>query len=91
MDIIDKKSVDIAVGIAKKVHITAADGAYDMFCEGLSCRIALEVCEKLTQSSEKLKGIDGEYKVFMGDARDTNGIEQGSVEPPLDDYIATRL
>lgn len=73
---------------ADVVDVTTMD---DMFCEGLSCRIALEVCEKLTQSSEKLKGIDGEYKVFMGDARDTNGIEQGSVEPPLDDYIATRL
>jgi hypothetical protein len=73
---------------ADVIDVTTMD---DMFCEGLSCRVGLEVCEKLTQSDAKLKAIDGEYKVFMGDARATNGIEQGSVEPPLDDYIATRL
>jgi hypothetical protein len=35
--------------------------------------------------------IQGEYKVFMGEARIVGGIEQGSVELPEDDYISVRL
>lgn len=62
-----------------------------MFCEGLSCRIAIEVCEPLTQSVSKLSGITAEYKQFMGDARAVNGIESGPVEPPEDDFISCRI
>jgi hypothetical protein len=73
---------------ADVIDVTTMD---DMFCEGLAARIALEVCEPLTQSGAKLKDIASEYKQFMGDARNVNGIEQGSVEPPLDDYIQSRF
>jgi hypothetical protein len=62
-----------------------------MFCEGLGARIGIEVCEPLTQSDAKLNTISQIYKTFMGDARAVNGIETGSVEPPLDDYISCRL
>jgi len=62
----------------------------DLFCEGLAARMALEVCEPITQSSEKLKTIASIYTQHMNDARTVNGIETGSVEPPMDDYIACR-
>ncbi len=62
-----------------------------MFCEGLGARIGLEICEPLTQSGDKLRNISQIYKLMMGDARAINGIETGSVEPPLDDYIACRV
>lgn len=62
-----------------------------MFCEGLSCRIGIEVCEALTQSVSKLSGITAEYKTFMGDARAVNGIEAGPVEAPEDDFISCRI
>lgn len=62
-----------------------------MFCEGLGARIGLEVCEPLTQSGDKLRNISQIYKTFMSEARAVNGIEVGSVEPPLDDYLATRI
>jgi hypothetical protein len=62
-----------------------------MFCEGLGARIGLEICEPLTQSDSKLGTISQIYKTFMSDARNVNGIETGSVEPPLDDYITCRL
>ncbi len=73
---------------ADVIDVTTMD---DLFCEGLASRIALEVCEPLTQSTDKLRAIANEYKQFMGDARNVNGIEQGSTEPPLDDYIQARL
>ena len=62
-----------------------------MFCEGLGARIGLEVCEPLTQSDSKLSVISQIYKTMMGEARAINGIEIGSVEPPLDDYITCRI
>lgn len=61
-----------------------------MFCEGLACRIAMGVCESLTQSVSKLGAIATQYKQFMTDARTVNGIETGSEEPPEDDYITCR-
>ncbi len=61
-----------------------------MFCEGLAARVALEVCEPLTQSTSKLKNIGTAYDRFMGEARLVNGIEQGATESPEDDYITCR-
>lgn len=62
-----------------------------MFCEGLACRVAGEVCEPLTQSTAKLQAIGAMYKQFMGDARAVNGIEQGPVEAPEDEFISCRI
>lgn len=70
--------------------VTNVRGFDPMFCEGLAARIALEVCEPLTQSTEKLQNIGAEYKTFMGDARTVNGIETGAVQPPEDEYITCR-
>jgi hypothetical protein len=64
---------------------------HPMFVEGYACRIALEVCEPLTQSTEKLTNIEQEYRKFMGEGRTVNGIEVGTVDPPLDEYIAVRV
>jgi len=74
----------------------AADLAYvpffdTMFSEGLAARIALETCEELTQSTDKLNMLMGEYNKFMGEARITNGIETGASEPPEDDWITCRI
>jgi hypothetical protein len=71
--------------------VTQVSTMDDMFCEGLGARIALEVVETLTQSGSKLGNIASDYKKFMDEARTVNGIEQGSTEPALDDYIACRI
>ncbi len=71
--------------------ITDVTKMTSMFCEGLGCRIAAEVCEELTQSAEKLQTIASAYKAFMTEARIANGIETGSEEPPEDDYITCRV
>ena len=63
----------------------------DMFCEGLACRIGLEVAEPLTQSGAKIGTISQEYKTFMSEARIVNGIETGPTEPPEDDYVTCRI
>jgi hypothetical protein len=62
-----------------------------MFCEGLACRIAVEVADALTQSGPQMQTIASAYKMFMGEARSANAIETGSDEPAVDDYISCRL
>jgi hypothetical protein len=62
----------------------------DMFCEGLAARIAVAICEPLTQSAAKIQSIRLSYKEYMGEARLRNAIEIGAEEPPLDDFISTR-
>ncbi len=74
--------------VADIVDVTLMD---DMFCEGLAAKIGLEVCETLTQSSDKLRVIASVYTEVMGDARTVNGVEVGPEEPPLDDYLAVRF
>lgn len=63
---------------------------HPLFCEGLGARVAMELCEILTQSATKLQAIEGEYKTFMQNARIQDGIEQGPVEYELDDFLLVR-
>lgn len=74
--------------VADLTDVRAMD---DMFCEGLAARIAMEVCEPITQSGAKLAAISQAYQKFMSEARTVNAIETGSVEPPLDDFITCRF
>jgi hypothetical protein len=62
-----------------------------MFAEGLAARLAISICEPITQSRDKISVITGEYQKFMTEARTVNGIETGPEEPEEDDFITTRL
>jgi hypothetical protein len=72
------------------VDIAAIGNKNAMFCEGLAARMALEMVESLTQSIDKLKTLDALYTRAMGQAKIADGIETGSIEPPVDDYLACR-
>lgn len=61
-----------------------------MFCEGLAARLAFELCEELTQSTDKKQACWVSYKNFMTEARIVSAIETGAVELAEDDYITTR-
>jgi hypothetical protein len=73
--------------VADFTDVTRMD---DMFCEGLGARIAVAICEPLTQSAAKIESIRKSYHEYMGEARLRNAIEVGAEEPPLDDYLSTR-
>lgn len=62
-----------------------------MFCEGVAARIAMAICETLTQSSAKIQLIAKVYAKWIGDAKTQNAIEQGYEDPPDDDYVTVRL
>lgn len=72
-------------------NVTDVSRMDPMFCEGLAARVALEVCEPLTQSTSKLGAIAKVYDQWMSDARTVNAIEQGTEQPPDDDYLTCRL
>lgn len=74
--------------VADTVDVTTFD---DMFCEGLAGRIGEEVCETLTQSTEKLSNCTRAYEKAIGDARAVDGIETGAIEAAEDDWISCRL
>jgi hypothetical protein len=63
---------------------------HPMFCEGLACRVAAEVCEPLAQADTKKTLALKVYNQFMTEARTVNAIITGSEEPALDDWLAAR-
>lgn len=71
-------------------NVTDAARMDPMFCEGLAARVGMEVCETVTQSTAKLATIAKVYDEWMSQARTVNAIEQGTEEPPQDDYISVR-
>lgn len=61
-----------------------------LFREALSARLALELCEKVTQSNTKLQSIAGMYKETISEARRANAIESRPVEAVMDSWISSR-
>jgi hypothetical protein len=61
-----------------------------MFLEGLSARIALNMCEVITQSNTKKAALGQFYTEYMREARLVNAIEAGEIQPPEDLYITVR-
>lgn len=62
-----------------------------LFRESLSSRIALEICEVLTQSNEKKTEMAGEYKANIAEARRVNALQKIPEEAAEDEYITVRL
>lgn len=61
------------------------------FAEALSIRLAVEVCEELTQSNTKLASLGALYKQMMATAKQRNSFEAQPVQPPVDSYILVRM
>lgn len=74
--------------VADITKVTVMD---DMFCEGLAARIAEMVCKRVTGSGELTSQIGQAYKLFMGEARLKNGIENGPTETYEDEYVTIRI
>lgn len=71
-------------------NMTNVSQMHTMFCEGLAARIALEVCEPLTQSSAKLGVIAKIYEKWISEARINDAIEDGYTDAPDDELITVR-
>lgn len=71
-------------------NVTDVARMHAMFCEGLAAKIALEVCEPLTQSTDKQQLIMRKYAEYMGRAKIVDAIEQGFQEQPDDTFLSCR-
>lgn len=61
------------------------------FREALASRIAMEICEELTQSDTKKQSASSDYKRAINQAVRIGAIEKPSVMPPDNQWIISRL
>ena len=59
----------------------------DTFTEALSIRLALQMCEKLTQSNTKKADLKEDYKLAIAEAKRLNDIQENSADPPEDTWL----
>jgi hypothetical protein len=62
-----------------------------LFIEGLACKMAVELCEKLTQSNSKGAVAREDYKYTIREAKKLNAFENISAEQQTDRWITCRL
>jgi hypothetical protein len=62
-----------------------------LFCEGLAARMGFELSELSTQNPSVVQVTNLVYERTIFEARQSNAIEQGSVEEPLDLYLSVRV
>lgn len=61
------------------------------FCEGLAARIAMSICDTITQSNSQVQLVAKIFSEWQSRAKMIDGVEQGFDDPPDDEYIAVRL
>lgn len=58
--------------------------------EAISCRMAIEMCEEITQSNSKKAGVKADYTEVIAEAKRANAIEQVPSTQPDDEWITVR-
>lgn len=71
--------------------VTEANTMDALFREALAARIAIELCEQLTQSNTKKEALKAEYKEIIATARKVNAFEKIAQTPPEDSWITSRM
>lgn len=67
-------------------------GLYDaMFVESFACRLALECCERITQSNTKLQAIQQQYDASIRAAVKVDAIENPPDQLPDESWMLARL
>ena len=84
---------DIAAPLKLRYIASVQDpSAWDSsFREAVAARVAMEVCEELTQSNEKKQFAQTDYRRAISQAIRTGAIEKPPVVPPDNTWIISRL
>ena len=61
-----------------------------LFVEALACKIALHLCEALTQSNPKKDAAERAYLYSIREAKRLNAIEIGTQKQPVDEWVVAR-
>lgn len=62
-----------------------------LFVESLACRIAVQICEKLTQSNVKKADAQKMYDYAVAEAKRVDAMEDVPQDPPDDTWVTARL
>lgn len=71
-------------------NVTNASEFDPLFSEALATRIAIEICEEITQSNTKLENLSALYQDIQRKAKKANGFERRRAVPPTDPWIEAR-
>ena len=63
----------------------------DLFIEAFACRLALQCCEEITQSTSKIADVRDQYNDAIAEAKGIGSIEKGAQDAPEDDWVLARL
>lgn len=67
-------------------------GLYDaLFVESFACRLAIEACERITQSNTKLQALEQQYKENIRMAVRVDAIENPPEQLPDESWMLSRL
>ena len=67
-------------------------GQFDaVFCQALAARLAMELCEEITQSNTKMQWLQGVYKSVMMEAIRVDAIERPPNPLPDSEWVLGRL
>jgi hypothetical protein len=61
-----------------------------LFREAFAARLAVELCEELTQSNTKMEAVKQWYKEQIGKAKKSNAIQRPAQQPPTDTWLTCR-
>lgn len=61
-----------------------------LFVEAVACKLAIQLCERLTQSNTKKEAAERAYTYAIKEARRINAIEIGRAKSPPDTWVAAR-
>lgn len=61
-----------------------------LFAEALAAKLAVEVCEELTQSGAKREALSSDYLFAITQAKSINSIQAGPRAPEIDEWVYVR-
>jgi hypothetical protein len=70
--------------------VTDANEMDSLFREALATRLAMELCEEITQSNTKLGALSALYDDIVKQAKKSNAIERTPQQPPEDPWVTVR-
>ena len=71
-------------------NVTDPNEMSPLLREAISARLALELCEEITQSNTKKAALEAEYKDIIARAKKSNAVQSIPVVPAEDTWITCR-
>lgn len=71
-------------------NVTDPNEMDSLFREALSTKLALELCEEITQSNTKKDVLKDDFRLAIADAKKSGAIAKIPVQPPEDPWLTCR-